>query len=110
MAMPWRWGIVAVANVLLFLFLGLQLAFGFGMESAYKEWVEKNVEAQPVKTTPEIKVQKADQGMAKSALHYTWALELVILLHIVAVISSALMFWLDRRGPHRPLPRIDLRS
>jgi hypothetical protein len=110
MAMPWRWGIVALACALVFLFLATQLTFGFGMETAYKEWVESNVKKDAGPTTPEKKVQKADQGMAKSALHYGWALAAAFLLHVVAVVSSALMFWVDRRGPSRPPPRIDLLS
>jgi hypothetical protein len=109
-AMPWRWGIVAAANVILLLLLILQLVVGFGMESAYTDWVEKNVRPESAKTTPEIKVRDADRGMAKSALHYGFALELVVLLQVVAVIGSASMFWLDRRGPNRPLPRLDVLS
>jgi ABC-type Fe3+ transport system permease subunit len=107
-AIPMRWGIVAAANLVLFLFLALQLLVGFGMESNYRAWVEKNVGPQGAKTTPEIKVRDADQGLALSALRYTFWQRLVVLLHLIAVTGSLLMFWIDRRGSNRPLPHVDL--
>jgi hypothetical protein len=106
MAMPWRWGIVAAANLVLLLFLVLQLAVGFGMESNYKDAVEKNVGKDDPK--PPEKIKDAEQGMAFDALRYTFWLKLAVLLHPVAVVGSFLMFFVDRRGPSRPLPRIDL--
>jgi hypothetical protein len=107
MAMPWRWGIVAASNLVLLLFLALQVWLGFTMESKYKDWVSKNVGRQDPKTTPETKVRDAEQGMALEAYRDTVWLKLTVLLHLVAVIGSFLMFYVDRRGPNRPLPRID---
>lgn len=109
--MPWRWGIVLAANLLVFLFLGLQLIFGFSLDSRYSDWVknETNREAKSNPTTQEKKMADAARGEALERLHYTRWLRFVVLLHLTAIVSSALMVWIDRRGPLCPLPRWELR-
>jgi hypothetical protein len=105
---PWRWGLVAALNAASFLFLVFQLIPGFAMETNYKDWVNKTYAVSDGEQTPERKVKEAKRGMAYEALHYGTALKLAVFLHLVAIGSSALMFWVDRRGPHRPLPRLQL--
>jgi len=104
--MPWRWGIVAAANLIVFLFLGLQLLLGFSLENRYHDWVnETKREAKGTPTTQERKLADVTRGELLERLRYTFWLRLVVLLHLSASISSALMVWMDRRGPYRPLPK-----
>jgi hypothetical protein len=105
--MPWRWGIVAAVNLIVFLFLGLQLLVGFQMESNYRDWVDKNVGKHPAASTPP-QVNAAERGMAFDCMRYTSALRLAVLLHLVAIVCAALAFWVERRGKDRPLPRLEL--
>jgi hypothetical protein len=109
--LPWRWGIVAAANLILFLILALQLLLGFSLDSRYREWVdnETKLEAKSNPTTQERKTAEARRGELLGRLRHTTALRLVVLLHLIAVVSSAFLFWMDRRGTHRPLPKLELR-
>lgn len=109
--LPWRWGIVAAANLIVFLFLALQLLLGFSLDSRYHEWVDKEtkLDAKSNPTTQERKTTDAHRGELLGRLRYTNSLRLVVLLHLIAVASSAILFWIDRRGMNRPLPRLELR-
>jgi hypothetical protein len=109
--LPWRWGIVAAANLLLFFFLGLQLLLGFSLDSRYRDWVDKETkrDAKSNPTTQERKLADATHGELLERLRHTFWLRLVVLLHLTAIVSSALMFWMDRRGTHRPLPKLELK-
>lgn len=109
--MPWRWAIVAAANLVLFLFLSFQLLLGFSLDSRYRDWVdqETKLDAKSNPTTQERKLADAHRGELLDQLRHTFWLRLVVLLHLIAIISSALMFWIDRRGTHRPLPKLELR-
>jgi hypothetical protein len=109
--LPWRWGIVAAANLILFFFLGLQLLLGFSLDSSYTEWVDKETksEVKDNPTTQERKLAEAHRGALLEMLRHTFSLRLVVLLHLVAILSSVLMFWSDRRGSLRPLPKLELR-
>lgn len=108
--MPWRWGIVAAANLLVFLFLALQLLLGFSLDSRYLDWVDnqtKRTESNP--TTQERKEADAKRGELREKLRHKCWLYVVVLLHLTAIATSALMFWIDRRGQLRPPPRWELR-
>jgi hypothetical protein len=109
--LPWRWGIVAAANLVLFLFLGLQVLLGFSLDSHYKEWVDKRSKSDSTETptTQQKKMTEVSRGLALEVLRHTFWLRLVVLLHLVAIICAALMFWLHQRGTHRPLPKLELR-
>ncbi len=109
--LPWRWAITAAANLILFLFLGLQLLLGFSLDSRYQEWVDKETkrETKSNPTTPERKLANATRGELLERLRHTVWLRLVVLLHLIAIVSSVLLFWLDQRGAHRPLPRMELK-
>jgi len=42
-------------------------------------------------------------------LRHKFALRLTVILHLVAIICATLMFWINQRGAHRPLPKLELR-
>lgn len=79
--MPWRSGIVAGLVLLAFLSLFLQMVKGFAEEKGF-----------PV---------------AAFAVQRTGWLRLAATLHLAAVVSAALEFWLMLRKS-RPLPRVDI--
>jgi hypothetical protein len=108
--LPWRWGLVAAANLLLLLFLGLQVLLGFSLESRYNEWVEKSLkeDAKEKPTTEERKKQEVKEGSLREMLRHTFALRLTVFLHLVAILSAVLMFWINQRGAHRPEPKLEL--
>ncbi len=109
--MPWRWGIVAAANLILFFFLGLQLLLGFSLDSSYRDWVEKQTKSEMKENpnTQERKLAEVHRGEFLNMLRQTVWLRLVVLLHLVAILGSLLMFWTERRGTLHPLPRLELR-
>jgi hypothetical protein len=108
MAMPWRWGIAFAANMILFLFLALQLSLGFQMESNYTEAVNQTVVKTLPADTPDTAAEAA-RGMALQAARHAFALRLTVLLHLIAIVAAAMMYWVDRRGSGRPLPDLQLR-
>ncbi len=110
---PWRWALVMGACLLTFFFLLLQWLVGFGLETKTRSEIAKSLaETRSASKTPEEqKVVDLQEGQRYSqyAFHHTFALRLVILLHLLAIAGAALTFWLERRGPARLLPRFDLR-
>lgn len=109
--LPWRWGIVAAVNLILFLFLGLQVLLGFSLDSHYKEWLDKSMKRNTEEPLPTQKMKEREvaRGEALEKLRHTFALRLVVLLHLVATVCAALLFWMHQRGTHRPLPKLELR-
>jgi hypothetical protein len=107
--MPWKFGIVAAVNLIVFLFLLLQLAFGFSIESKYKELVKASFGSTEGKPTTEAKQVEAERDMRLQALSTTFWLRLAVTLHVIAIIAALLMYWLERRGPNKPLPYLELR-
>jgi cytochrome b561 len=106
--LPWRWGIVAAANTVLFLFLILQILVGFSMDSQFAEWTEKQFESKEPKKTDEQKKEAAERGKYATYSTRTVWFKSVVGLHTIAVVAAVLNFWLDRRGPQRPLPKFEL--
>jgi hypothetical protein len=106
--LPWRWGIVAAANLLLFLFLALQLLLGFSLENTVRDVYEASLaNKKDAKTTVDQKLEAARRGKALGDLHRTGWLQLTVWLHLLAIVCAALVFW-SGRHPSRPLPRIDV--
>jgi hypothetical protein len=102
---PWRWGIVAAANLVVFLFLALQLLLGFSMEAVYEAKIEKKYAAG---LRDEKGAQaRVDRGKDLAADQRTLWLRLSVVLHLLAIASAGLVYCIDRRGP-RPLPKIEL--
>jgi hypothetical protein len=109
--LPWRWGIVAAANLILFFFLALQLLLGFSLDSRYAEWVDAQVksDSKEPKSTEQQLMEDSTRGKLLQTDYHTAWLCFVVLLHLTALVGAVLMFWIDRRGAHRPLPKLELR-
>jgi hypothetical protein len=105
--LPWRWGIVAVVNLVLLFFLSLQLLFGFSLDSKYSAWVDRQVQLKEGKTH-EVKLAEVARGKMLEDLTHTIWLKLVVLLNILATAAAVLMYLLLQRGDRRPLPRMEL--
>lgn len=75
---PWRSAIVFFLLFLTFFFLILQICLGFNA---------------------------ADSAFVVTTTLWLW---LAVLLHLTALIAALLDFWLEQRGPTRPLPRIQI--
>jgi hypothetical protein len=106
---PWRWGIATALNLFVLLFLVLQLLAGFSIESIVRTTVEKQMEEQ-FKTDKSTKAQKQKDlmhGVAVGSLTRTWWLTLAVMLHLSALVSTAIMFRVGQR-PNRPIPRLSL--
>ncbi len=80
---PWRSGAVALLALLGLFFLVMQLAVGF----------------EPAK----------DETIDRGLLHTTAVVWATLGLQILALIAALLDFWVEVRGPSRPMPRIDIR-
>ncbi|MGH7225293.1 MAG: hypothetical protein ACRELF_18885, partial [Gemmataceae bacterium] len=109
--LPWRWGVVTAINLIVFLFLGLQVLLGFSLDSRFRDFVDNRMknEKKETPTTPERKLADVHRGQMMEVEHHTIWLRLAVLLHLAAIASAALMFWLHQRGSHRPLPQLELR-
>ena len=107
--LPWRWGILAGLNLILLLFLGLQLVFGFSLENNFIGAADSAIakSAPPSPTTPQARAIAIERGVVRQAVSRTIWLDLVVFFHILAILAAGMMFWLNRRGG-RPAPRIDL--
>jgi hypothetical protein len=107
----WRFLIVAALALVPLFFLLLQGLAGFPLESKQKAKAASKVETQRASAKTEDKAKKADilegEELAKASLKRTSARTLVVLLHLLAPIGALLAFWVERRGPSRPLPRVE---
>lgn len=106
---PWRWGIAAALNLFVLLFLGLQLVVGFSIESIVRNSVEKQLEEKfkTDKSTKSQKMKELTHGMAVGSLTRTWWLTLAVVLHLVALLSAAILSYVGHH-PNRPTPRLAL--
>jgi hypothetical protein len=110
---PWRWVIVAGLNAVLLLFLCLQLAPGvnFDLESKAYNWINNQPEYN--KDTSKLTSQQYKEREEFIGEHEAWVqrtvwLRLVVLLHFLATISAAIVYGIEKRGPSKPLPRLEL--
>jgi len=100
---PWRWGIVAVLNFVVFLFLALQLVVGFSLE-AKPQQIAGQLSAP--KDAPQEVYLWARAGILEAAQRTLW-LRLVFILHVLVILGAAFMYWIARPGVKRPLPRLE---
>jgi hypothetical protein len=109
----WQLRPLAVAGIALFafFFLGLQVLFGFKLDSEVQEEAEAAVKqkADSAKTEKERHIVDLREAAFVSALNprRTFVFRLVVILHLLAIAGLGLEYWLDRRG-HRPAPRLDV--
>jgi hypothetical protein len=110
--LPWRWGLVAGLNLILLLFLILQLVLGFSLVNNVLAATDSKIAARAEKreagvtTTTQARQDAIDRGLVRQELRRTIWLDLVVFLHLVALAGAGLMFWINRRGS-RPAPRLD---
>jgi hypothetical protein len=109
--MPWRWAIVTGLTAVLLLFLVLQLLLNFSLEARMKAWYD----AQPGQQHKEdMAVQTrlradADRGVFVDSLERKWPLRWSVVLHLLAVLAAALVFWHAQRGEGAPVAKLELR-
>ena len=109
--LPWKWGILALLNGVLLLFLGLQILLNFGIESSVKEWARIEAENSIRRkltdgksktvdnfTTQERKTYEVSKGEKFAWLDRTIWLKLAFFLHILATVAAALMYWMEKSG------------
>lgn len=104
---PLRWGIAGLLLTITFLMLCFQLLVGFSLEQRWQIEAEKKIKAPAEASEKDKKVTEAMQAASIAMAHGTCALTCVFWLHLIAVISAGLTFWLGRR-PNRPFPRFEL--
>jgi hypothetical protein len=110
--LPWRWGMVAGLNLILLLFLVLQLVLGFSLVNNVLAATNSQIAARAEKreagvtTTQQARLDDIDRGLARQKLRKTIWLDLVVVLHLLALAGAGLMFCINRRGV-RPAPRVD---
>jgi hypothetical protein len=108
--LPLRWAIVVGLHVLVFLLLLLQLVFTFPLESKVSSVARSRYDALLKENSSS--TAKADAavmyGMITEEARRTYALETVVILHILAILSAGLVFWVDKRGPAYPTPKLEV--
>lgn len=108
---PWKWAILAGLNALLLLFLTLQLLLNFSLESTYRDYVAKKYEAKLAAgaRTHELKQIEAERGQELQMLQRSCWLKLTFVLQLLSAAAAGLVYWVEKRGPDKPLPAIELR-
>ncbi len=106
--MPYRWGLVAVANLLVFFFLVLQLILGFDLESVWAKKVDTDIPIVKDANSVEKDLTEARRGIKLGFLARTAWLWLAFVLHLVVITCAGLTYWILQRSPNRPLPKIEL--
>jgi hypothetical protein len=111
----WAWRYLAVGALTLIplFFLFLQSMFGFPLENKAQANIDQQFkDDRTAAGSNPIKISKVDitegVALATRALSRTRARSFVILFHLIATIGALLAFWLERRGPNRPLPRFEM--
>jgi hypothetical protein len=108
--LPWRWGIVSAVNIVAFLFLILQVGLGFSLENDYRsnveKWDYKKEYQQFADDSLRIAIEKGKDLQAAST---TLVLRFVLFLQIVVILAALLMYWMERRGPNKAPPGLELR-
>jgi hypothetical protein len=109
--LPWRTALLSGAIVIAFLVLVLQLWGGLGLERALTAPTHASFEseykaANSAEKREKVEIQEAMQ-IGQLHLRRTFALRLLFLLQLLAIMGIGLEVWLERRGP-RPMPRIQV--
>ena len=109
--LPWRWAIVAGINALLLLFVALQYLLPFSLESRVASYVNADLELRAVDTDKSTVAldKQIERGKVISQVQRTTWFNLVVLLHLIAAVTAGLVYWIEKRGPGKPLPRVEVR-
>jgi hypothetical protein len=107
--LPYKWSILAGLNVILLLFLTLQLLLNFSLESSVANWIETRPDLKREKdpSTPELKQHEARVGRELAQIKRTTYLRFAFVLHVLATAAAGLVYWIERRGPSAPMPLIE---
>jgi|SRR5579864_2774643 len=107
---PWRMAVVAGVAFVLTGLLALEMLHGFGLENAIVEDFDAKLQTErdAAKTPEEITTFEIKRAIALDGLgiRQTTAVELVLLLNVIAVLGAAITFLLQRRA-HLPWPRAE---
>jgi hypothetical protein len=109
----WRYLAVGVLTAVPLFFLLLQSLASFPLEDKLNELAVKKASSGRSSTKPttddEIKKVEILDGKEIGALclHRTWARSLVVFLQLLTTACAFLAYWMDRRGPSRPAPRLE---
>lgn len=128
--LAWRWAIVGGLNLILLGFLGMTLVFGFSLEGKLKDEVKDDkarrflgsasayaygLSASPSRASPDKaenekdrKEREAARAVLLDAAHRTVALNLVVVLHLLAILCAALCLWVNKRDYRKPTPRLEV--
>ena len=98
--------ICGVSLFLLFLIIILDLT-RFPLEDKLTSWAKEQVTAVEDKDKKSYEFQLS-RNIGALGLQHTNAFRLVFFLLLITVICALLEYWMERRGPNRPLPRIDI--
>jgi hypothetical protein len=104
---PWRWGIAAVVNFVVFLFLALQLAVGFKLEERAREMAGQLVPPKDASAEQATVYLWAHAGVQEGAERTVW-LRLAFLLHVLVILGAGFMYWVSQHGAKRAMPRLEL--
>jgi hypothetical protein len=105
---PVRWGIAALLNVAVFLVLLIPVLFGFPLESKAREQASTQYNVETAKGTKGKLETQREYGRFLEEVKRPFTLSVVVFLHILTILSTALVFWIEQRGPAWPLPKIEL--
>jgi hypothetical protein len=114
--LKWRWAVVAGIVLIVLGFLGLQLLLGFHMEQSIRTWANKPLPQEVLDRRANLsgsdlareqKGEAALRGFLMQTVSRTLWPNVVVILLLLALVTSLLLFWLDFRG-NTPLPRVDL--
>lgn len=110
----WKWRLVALGGlaVVAFLILILQAFQGFSLQQAihkfaWYEYYQKLVDNPPANVKRDTAIQAGQTANAYMVQQTLW-LNLLLVLHAVAVVAMAARFWVAGREA-KPLPRVDVK-
>lgn len=108
----WRLAAIGVLAVVVFLLVCLQSFGGFSLQRSIDAFakfdVKDSLATNPTEAQKRELWVKAGQIAGAYSVHQTLWLNLLLVLHALAVVALAARFWLDTRGA-KPLPRLDVR-
>jgi len=107
--LPWRWAAVVALCLLTFLILLGQSLKGYSLENQSYAQVEENVKKSSSSSSEEDISLRVGRDYNALGIEHTTALRLVFLLKLVALVSAALLLWVENRSPAQPIPRLELR-
>lgn len=108
--LPWRWGVAAVLNLLLFLLLILQAAMGFSLEAKVAAAAEERAKSVAGSNPDTMKTKEAEvaRGALIQSVQRKWPLDAVGGLHVIGLLFTGLTFWASQRGTLRPMPKMEV--